>query len=89
MAWQDFCERCREDEDFNKNCEAKMQADADLANTIEYAVGEHGSVEVDVIYGQEVSKTSIQLSRDQWVEKVCPKGVVGISPEMCKVEETR
>ncbi|CAK0837000.1 unnamed protein product [Prorocentrum cordatum] len=89
MAWQDFVERCHEDGDFNKDRESKWQADSELAASIEDALVEHGSVEVDVIYGQEISKTSIQLSKDQWTEKVCPKSVAGISPEMCMVGETR
>ncbi|CAK0825840.1 unnamed protein product, partial [Prorocentrum cordatum] len=68
-AWQDYVERCREDEDSNKDCEMKMQADVELAASIGDALGDHGSVEVDVKYGQEISKTPIQLSKDQWADK--------------------
>ena len=89
MPWQDCCERCRADESFNADFDKHVEADRQLAEALSAAHTESGSVEVDVFYGQEISKTSVQLTQQQWTEQVCPPGIVGVTPEFAQVEQTR
>ncbi|CAK0833919.1 unnamed protein product [Prorocentrum cordatum] len=89
MPRQDCDERCRADPSFNEDFEKHIEAGRQLAEALSPAQSENGSVEVDVFYGREVSKVSVQLTQQQWNEKENPPGIAGITPEFAKVEETR
>ncbi|CAK0862881.1 unnamed protein product [Prorocentrum cordatum] len=88
-AWADVCEKSHEEDEFRDDFGKHADADRELEEQVNSVASENGSVEIDTIYGQEVSKTNIQLTPQQWNALVVPRGVVGITPEMTDTSDCR
>eukprot|EP00959_Pyramimonas_sp_CCMP1952_P040721 851570-Pyramimonas_sp.AAC.1 len=82
LAWPDVCEKCHEEPEFNEDFEKRAEADQQLEDNLSQALGEKGSVLVDTYYGQEIAKTTIQLTPQQFTSLIAPRGAVGLTPLM-------
>ena len=66
MEWQDCCQACNEDPEFNKTFDQAVINHGDFQNTIGESVKKHGDVSIDTVYGQRVEKCNALVPMDQY-----------------------